>query len=274
MTSSVHNLIVLVAQMKTVIAAIAEYDRHLEALCQTHDDYHLFAALPGAGSGRLPMNWCASPASLQSSSAAADSSASVGATFVPSSFAKLFMSLPPNPSRTLSGPALSTSASAPKAKTTTPPSAPWLSNGFGSSGSAGTLAPLTTRLSISRVCGRRDRRCSSSPPTIHSESLCLAATSFFLTCHPQLSSVAPCVITPVKQSASFRDRNNHACQSVCIKIYFSRCASLIRTLLDRLHWDVRPSVRNTAPVDTSHSLTVPSKLPLARTFPSGLKAME
>ena len=50
MTSSILNVKVLVAQMKTVIAAIAEYDRHLEALCQTHEDYHLFAALPGAGS--------------------------------------------------------------------------------------------------------------------------------------------------------------------------------------------------------------------------------
>lgn len=40
---------VLVAQMKTVLAAIAEYDRHIEALCQTHDDYQLFASLPGAG---------------------------------------------------------------------------------------------------------------------------------------------------------------------------------------------------------------------------------
>jgi transposase len=49
MTASVINLKVLVAQMQTVIAAISEYDRHLEALCQTHDDYHLFAALPGAG---------------------------------------------------------------------------------------------------------------------------------------------------------------------------------------------------------------------------------
>ena len=49
MTSSVINVKALVAQMKTVIAAIAEYDRHIEALCQTHDDYHLFAALPAAG---------------------------------------------------------------------------------------------------------------------------------------------------------------------------------------------------------------------------------
>jgi transposase len=49
MTSSVINVKVLVAQMKTVIAALAEYDRHIEALCQTHDDYHLFAALPAAG---------------------------------------------------------------------------------------------------------------------------------------------------------------------------------------------------------------------------------
>src|SRR6266550_2728892 len=58
------------------------------------------------------MNWCASPASLPSSSAAANSSASVGATSVPSSFARPFMSSPPNPSRILSGPALTTPASA------------------------------------------------------------------------------------------------------------------------------------------------------------------
>jgi transposase len=49
MIASVINVKVLVAQMQTIIAAISEYDRHLEALCQTHDDYHLFAALPGAG---------------------------------------------------------------------------------------------------------------------------------------------------------------------------------------------------------------------------------
>ena len=39
----------LVAQMRIVIAAISEYDRHIEALCLTHDDFELFAALPGAG---------------------------------------------------------------------------------------------------------------------------------------------------------------------------------------------------------------------------------
>ncbi len=113
MTSSVLNVKVLVAQMKTVIAAIAEYDRHLEALC------------------RRPMNWSPSPASLPSSSAAANSSASVGATSVPSSFAKPFMSLPPSPSRTLSGPALTTTSNEPKAKSTTLPSGPWPSNGSG-----------------------------------------------------------------------------------------------------------------------------------------------
>ena len=136
------------------------------------------------------MNWLPSPASLPSSSAVVNSSASVGATSVPSSFAKPFMSSPPSPSRTLSGPALTTSASAPKAKTTTPPSALWPSNGSGSSGSAGTLALPTMKLSISRVCGRRVRRCSTSPLTINSKFLLLAQTSFFLTCHPQLSSAA------------------------------------------------------------------------------------
>ena len=48
-TSSVLNAKVLVAQMKTVLAAISEYDRHIEALCLTHEDFQLFAALPGAG---------------------------------------------------------------------------------------------------------------------------------------------------------------------------------------------------------------------------------
>ncbi|HJZ82595.1 MAG TPA: IS110 family transposase [Pyrinomonadaceae bacterium] len=47
--SSVLQVKVLVAQLRATIAAIAEYDRHLEALCLTHDDYELFAALPGAG---------------------------------------------------------------------------------------------------------------------------------------------------------------------------------------------------------------------------------
>ena len=49
MTTSVLQVKTLVAQMRTVIAALAEYDRHIEALCQTHADYQLFAALPGAG---------------------------------------------------------------------------------------------------------------------------------------------------------------------------------------------------------------------------------
>ena len=40
---------VLVAQLRTVLSAIAEYDRHIEALCQTHAEYELFASLPGAG---------------------------------------------------------------------------------------------------------------------------------------------------------------------------------------------------------------------------------
>ncbi|HEV2829861.1 MAG TPA: IS110 family transposase, partial [Pyrinomonadaceae bacterium] len=49
LNASLLQLKVLGAQMKTLIAAIAEYDRHIEALCRTHDDYELFASLPGAG---------------------------------------------------------------------------------------------------------------------------------------------------------------------------------------------------------------------------------
>ena len=49
MTTSVLQVKTLVAQMRVTIAAIAEYDRHIAALCLTHQDYELFAALPGSG---------------------------------------------------------------------------------------------------------------------------------------------------------------------------------------------------------------------------------
>jgi transposase len=39
----------LATQMKTPIAAIRAFDDERERLCSTHEDYHLFAALPGAG---------------------------------------------------------------------------------------------------------------------------------------------------------------------------------------------------------------------------------
>lgn len=47
--SSVVMMRTLVAQMKTAINAIKEMDREIEQLCATHDDYHLFASLPGSG---------------------------------------------------------------------------------------------------------------------------------------------------------------------------------------------------------------------------------
>jgi len=49
LNSSLLMVKVLVAQLRTVLAAIAEYDRHIEALCQTQAEYELFASLPGAG---------------------------------------------------------------------------------------------------------------------------------------------------------------------------------------------------------------------------------
>jgi len=39
----------LAAQMKTTLAAIKEFDREIEALCCAHEDFDLFASLPGAG---------------------------------------------------------------------------------------------------------------------------------------------------------------------------------------------------------------------------------
>jgi transposase len=47
--SSVLMVKTLASQMKTTIAAIKEFDQQIAELCSTHEDYHLFAALPGSG---------------------------------------------------------------------------------------------------------------------------------------------------------------------------------------------------------------------------------
>ena len=39
----------LAGQMKTTLAAVKEFDSQIEALCQVHEDFELFASLPGAG---------------------------------------------------------------------------------------------------------------------------------------------------------------------------------------------------------------------------------
>jgi transposase len=49
MTSSVLMINALATQMKTTIEAIRAFDHEIEQLCSTHEDYHLFASLPGAG---------------------------------------------------------------------------------------------------------------------------------------------------------------------------------------------------------------------------------
>lgn len=47
--SSVLMIKTLAAQMKTAIAAIKEFDQQIAELCASHQDYHLFASLPGSG---------------------------------------------------------------------------------------------------------------------------------------------------------------------------------------------------------------------------------
>jgi transposase len=39
----------LVAQMKATLAAISDFDEAIEQLCHEHEDFHIFSALPGAG---------------------------------------------------------------------------------------------------------------------------------------------------------------------------------------------------------------------------------
>lgn len=47
--SSVLMIRALAAQMKTTIAAVEEFDREIEVLCQSHQDFFIFDSLPGAG---------------------------------------------------------------------------------------------------------------------------------------------------------------------------------------------------------------------------------
>jgi transposase len=39
----------LAAQMQTTLAAVKEFDQQIEAMCEAHEDFELFACLPGAG---------------------------------------------------------------------------------------------------------------------------------------------------------------------------------------------------------------------------------
>ncbi len=47
--ASVLMVKALAAQMQTTLATVKEFDQEIEALCQAHEDFELFASLPGAG---------------------------------------------------------------------------------------------------------------------------------------------------------------------------------------------------------------------------------
>ncbi len=47
--ASVAMVKALASQMKTTLEAIKEFDREIEELCRAHEDFELFASLPGAG---------------------------------------------------------------------------------------------------------------------------------------------------------------------------------------------------------------------------------
>lgn len=47
--ASVVMVKALATQMKATVEAVAEFDRQIERLCRTHQDYEVFASLPGSG---------------------------------------------------------------------------------------------------------------------------------------------------------------------------------------------------------------------------------
>jgi hypothetical protein len=47
--SSIVRVRALAAQMKMTLAAVRDFDQRIDELCQSHEDFELFACLPGAG---------------------------------------------------------------------------------------------------------------------------------------------------------------------------------------------------------------------------------
>lgn len=47
--SSVPMIKTWATQMKMIIAAVQEFDREIEVLCQSHQEFFIFDSLPGAG---------------------------------------------------------------------------------------------------------------------------------------------------------------------------------------------------------------------------------
>jgi transposase len=47
--SSMLMVKALASQMRSTLAAVKEFDQQIEALCESHEDFELFASLPGAG---------------------------------------------------------------------------------------------------------------------------------------------------------------------------------------------------------------------------------
>ena len=175
----------LLPQLRAVSAGIARLDDEIARRCQQLRDFHLFAALPGAGrvSFRRAFwppsanNATASPtkphfrstrASLRSPSAAATNIGFTGAGRAQRSCARPSSSGLPAPSRIRSGLALFTSGTRPAAPPTTPPLGRSPSSGSASSSDAGSTAHRTTNPAISLPFRNANPRCSnSSPATLH-----------------------------------------------------------------------------------------------------------
>jgi hypothetical protein len=155
--------------------------------CQQLPDFSLFAELPGAGrvfSARLLAGFgeqrdrFADASAFQkytgiapSPSVAATSTGSIGVGRARPSSARPSSSGLPVPSPTPSGRAPSTTATEPRARPTTPPSARSPSSGSASSFAAGSTARPTTNPATSPPSRNANHLCSNSPPPSPHNSL-------------------------------------------------------------------------------------------------------
>ncbi len=147
----------LVAQLQATRQAIGEHERSVPRIPTSHSLTRCLVRVvslphacwllwePSARASLMPRPWLVSRALRPSLNAAGIPVGHVGATSVPSSCARLFTSMRANPSNSVAGPRPSIISNVARAKATRQPYAPWPSNGFASSGSAGKPARLTMK---------------------------------------------------------------------------------------------------------------------------------
>ena len=174
-TASALRASALAAQMKATPAALKEFEAEIDALCQSHQDYPLFASLPGSGtvySSRLLAAFGTDRGRFGSADEVARLAGIAPVVersgkstwvrwryFCPKFLRQTFHEYAGRVGQALGlGAGLLRRPSVLRGSPIRRRSGPWLSSGSGSSGNAGRLRSPTMRRGTSKACGEGARR--------------------------------------------------------------------------------------------------------------------